>query len=784
MSSLDIVPREESERRLAAILVADVVGYSRLMQADEEGTLSRLEEIGASIIEPRLAAHRGHIFRTMGDGLLIEFPSVVEAVLCAAEIQEELRLRDSDPPEQRIQLRIGINIGDVIRKGNDVFGTGVNIAARLESLAEPGSIYISGEAYDQVRDRPFAFDDLGMKAVKNIARLVRVYRVRPGEVTHTSARAAQWFPQSWPLRAVAAGSFIGLAIVVTALVLLLPATLKKTTSSDTQPIPATQTPRGSDEMSAWAKIKSSEKIDDLASYLDRFPNSRYSEYVHHRLNALRSHPEITKFRDCIGCPPMVVIPPGRFTMGVPQTEVDRYGFSLGDSAPLHLVRIARPFALGEFLVTRSQYATFAEESGHQGSGCSALPLDGTSWKFDPPLSWRDPGFAQADDHPVVCVSWDDAVAYASWLSKKIGRSYRLPTEAEWEYAARAGSTAGRYFGSASICEFANVRDQSKKLLYSTGQFAECNGGFPNTSPVGSFPPNGFGLYDMLGNAWEWVEDCWDKSYIDAPVDGAAREKAFCETRVRRGASWNSDHRHVYNAGSRGWALGYWRSEIYGFRVASDYPAPASAPPESPTIAQAASSPGAPQSSDWDGTWAGSWGGQIAAKIIISGGNVLQYDYRGYPQQGLGQTIISGNTLTFGTPPGVVITLTERGPTTAAAHYHGPSGDADAELVRQQAASPATSSPGAPQSSDWDGTWVGAWGGQIVAKIIISGGNVLQYDYNGNPQQGLRQTIISGNTLTFGTPPGFVITLTKRGPTTAAAHYHGRSGEADGELVRQ
>src|ERR1700736_3926881 len=119
MSSLDIVPREESERRLAAILVADVVGYSRLMQADEEGTLSRLEEIAASIIEPKVGAHRGHIFRTMGDGLLIEFPSVEEAVLCAAEIQEELRLRGEVlKPDQRIQLRIGINIGDVIRKGN------------------------------------------------------------------------------------------------------------------------------------------------------------------------------------------------------------------------------------------------------------------------------------------------------------------------------------------------------------------------------------------------------------------------------------------------------------------------------------------------------------------------------------------------------------------------------------------------------------------------------------------------------------------------------------------
>jgi class 3 adenylate cyclase len=429
MSSLDIIPREDSERRLAAILVADVVGYSRLMQGDEEGTLSRLEEIGASIIEPKVGAHRGHIFRTMGDGLLIEFPSVVEAVLCAAEVQEELRLRsDPEPPDQRIQLRIGINIGDVIRKGNDVFGTGVNIAARLESLAEPGSIYISGEAYDQVRDRPFAFDDLGLKAVKNIARLVRVYRVRPGGVARTltpkMARPGPFSRQG----IVVTGSIMGLAILVAVLALMLPI-LRKTTTSDTLSTPTAETPIGSDEISAWAKIKLSDKIDELASYLDRFPNGRYSEYVRHRLNALRSHPEITKFRDCSDCPEMVVVPAGSFKMGISQTEIDRYGFSLEDGAPLHAVRIAGPFALGEFLVTREQYAIFAEDTGHYVSGCNALPLDGTGWKFNPALSWRDPGFSQADNHPVVCVSWDDAVAYAHWLSKKTGRSYRLPTEA-------------------------------------------------------------------------------------------------------------------------------------------------------------------------------------------------------------------------------------------------------------------------------------------------------------------------------------------------------------------
>jgi len=327
MSSLDVIPREESERRLAAILVADVVGYSRLMQADEEGTLARLEEIGATVVEPRVAAHRGRIFRTMGDGLLIEFPSVVEALLCAAEIQEELRLRgEEELPEQRIQIRIGINIGDVIRKGNDVFGTGVNIAARLESLAEPGSIYISGEAYDQVRDRPFAFDDLGMHPVKNIARLIRVYRVRLGDVTVKPKTVRIREPQRWRLATIVAGSLIGLLLLVSVVWLIFFGLPLKRTTADIIAPSTTHEASGSEEMSAWAKIKRSDQIDQLSSFLDRFPDSRYAEYVRHRLNALRSHPEIKKFRDCSDCPEMVVIPPGSFTMGVPQTESDRYGF--------------------------------------------------------------------------------------------------------------------------------------------------------------------------------------------------------------------------------------------------------------------------------------------------------------------------------------------------------------------------------------------------------------------------------------------------------------------------
>jgi formylglycine-generating enzyme len=515
----------------------------------------------------------------MGDGLLIEFPSVVEAVLCAAEIQQELSaLGAEEPPERRIQLRIGINIGDVIRKGNDVFGTGVNIAARLESLAEPGSIYISGEAYDQVRDRPFAFDDLGMRAVKNIARLVRVYRVRPGGAS-TPYSAAKRRTARWR-RALIAASAVALLVVMGSTAMLLFSSPRKATIAEEPPLPSAQTPLVSEEMSIWSRIKTSDRLDELASYLDRFPNGRYSEYIRHRLNALRSHPTIAKFRDCAECPEMIVIPPGSFTMGLPQSEVDRYGVPSGRNLTLHPVRIARPFALGEYLVTRKQYATFAEETGHDAAGCAGLPFDSPLLKYDPRRSWRDPGFNQADDHPVVCVSWDDATAYVNWLGSKTGQKYRLPTEAEWEYAGRAGSNTARYFGDAPLCEFANVRDQAKAQLYSAGQFVPCNGGYSNTSPVGSFPPNGFGLYDMLGNAWEWVEDCWQNSYADAPSDGAAREEAPCRMRVQRGAWWNSTERFQYTLAERVPRPPYFRWENFGIRLARDYPT-VSSPSASP-----------------------------------------------------------------------------------------------------------------------------------------------------------------------------------------------------------
>src|SRR5215472_7891631 len=177
--------QQRVERRLVAIMAADVVGYSRLMGEDEEGTLAALKAIRRELTEPKIAENRGRIVKTTGDGLLVEFPSVVDAVRCAVEVQREMALRNAEVPEaRRIEFRIGINLGDVIIDEHDIYGDGVNVAARLEALADPGGICVSRVVRDQVRDKlDFAFEDMGDQQVKNIARPVHVWRIRLGGTT-------------------------------------------------------------------------------------------------------------------------------------------------------------------------------------------------------------------------------------------------------------------------------------------------------------------------------------------------------------------------------------------------------------------------------------------------------------------------------------------------------------------------------------------------------------------------------------------------------------------------
>ena len=266
---------------------------------------------------------------------------------------------------------------------------------------------------------------------------------------------------------------------------------------------------------------------------------------------------------CAACPATVTVPAGHFLMGSPASDDETW--SLEREGPQHAVVIARPFTMGKFEVTREEFSQFVAETGEIGGGC--FDWNSREWVADDQRDWRNPGFVQTDRDPVVCVNWEDAKAYVRWLSAKTGRDWRLPTEAEWEYAARAGTTTRRPWGESADagCAYANFSDQTLKRALGTEPAANCADGFVHTAPVGSLLPNAWGLHDMLGNAWEWTEDCWHEGYAGAPDDGSARSEPGCVRRVNRGAGWNSNPRNVRSS-NRGNYAGVYRYNIIGFRV--------------------------------------------------------------------------------------------------------------------------------------------------------------------------------------------------------------------------
>jgi TonB family protein len=231
----------------------------------------------------------------------------------------------------------------------------------------------------------------------------------------------------------------------------------------------------------------------------------------------------------------------------------------------------RQFAAGKFSVTRAQYEVFVSATGRKSDGCYVWT--DSKWENDLAKDWRNPGYAQDERHPVVCVSWDDASAYVYWLSQKTGKSYRLLSEAEWEYAARAGTTTYRYWGDDGnmSCAYANGADQAAKAQVpgaSKWAVATCNDGYAYTSPVGSFQPNRFGLYDMLGNVWQWAQDCWNLNYTGSPTDGSAWSSGDCSQRVLRGGSWYIIPEYLRSAFHHSNTASL-RSNFSGFRVAVD-----------------------------------------------------------------------------------------------------------------------------------------------------------------------------------------------------------------------
>lgn len=278
---------------------------------------------------------------------------------------------------------------------------------------------------------------------------------------------------------------------------------------------------------------------------------------------------------------MLVVPPGTYLMG--SRADDPHQALNGIEQPQHRVTIRYAFAVDRFQVTRDEYASFAIETRlRDPDGCNVH--EPPNWPEKKGLNWHATPFPQSGRDPVVCVSWDEAQAYTRWLSGKTGRTYRLLSEAEWEYVARAGTTTEFFWGNDEerACEYGNgvdltlVKQFPPKARWETpaprnpnrGQVLPCRDGHVFTAPVGSYKPNAFGLYDIEGNVAEWVADCWSPNYDGAPTGGSARTDGDCADRVNRGPAWDSNPTGLRSAYRWNDPAGLHVVDL-GFRVARD-----------------------------------------------------------------------------------------------------------------------------------------------------------------------------------------------------------------------
>ena len=289
------------------------------------------------------------------------------------------------------------------------------------------------------------------------------------------------------------------------------------------------------------------------------------------------------FRDCLDvCPEMIGLAPGAFVMGASREEDERAGVpahQAGKSIPLHRVSIGSGHAIAKFETTIAEYRAFVTATGYQPSNnCTINRKVNGVWVYEARegFNWRNPSYDVSDRDPVTCVTWEDAKAYTDWLSRKTGVSYSLPTEAVYEYAARAGTTTPYFWGEdpdrTQACTFSNQADLSQDRYFGTGASGafhrfKCDDGYPVNSPVGSFRANPWGLYDILGNVWEWTEDCWNESYDGAPADGSAWRDGDCDMRVMRGGSSGNTPWYA-RAGNRAKFLPDYAGHSLGFRVMS------------------------------------------------------------------------------------------------------------------------------------------------------------------------------------------------------------------------
>jgi formylglycine-generating enzyme required for sulfatase activity/class 3 adenylate cyclase len=507
----DFLPPEGPVRRLAAILAADISGYSHLMQLDEEGTYARVMRQRRELLEPTIAEHHGKLINYAGDGFLAMFDSPVEAVRCAIVIQQSMVGRNTSlPREQWILYRIGVHLGDVIVEPSGIYGDGVNIAARLEGIASPGDVYVSGGVYEQIKNKLVcAYQSLGDRQVKNITDPVSVYRVLPDPAALSQARRKRW-----PVALLAVSIVSVIAILGGWYLLLLQKQIanQAPTLAGTPRSPAvsanTPQPLPAPAPVPVEKPKESSSVSAPAQVPLEMPKEGSSPTPAIAPIAAQLMPE------------MVSIPGGTFAMGSEDDPSEK---------PIHRVTI-KPFAISKFPITvREWNACVAAKS------CTYVPTG-------------------KDDAPIANLSWADAQQFVEWLSKATQKPFRLPSEAEWEYAARSGSRTKFWWGDQLQADMANCKG--------------CNQPYDASQPlkVGSFKPNPFGLCDMGGNIHQWVADCWHKNYQGAPSDGSGWVDNDCLSHVIRSGSWKNDPSYV-RPSSRDHYDASVRYPTHGLRVA-------------------------------------------------------------------------------------------------------------------------------------------------------------------------------------------------------------------------
>jgi len=504
-------------RRLAAIVAGDISGYSRLMQLDEEGTHARVKRIQRDVVEPSIAEHHGRLVKTTGDGFFAIFDSPVEAVRCGVVIQQNMLGRNASLPlDHRIEYRIGVNLGDVIIEEDDIYGDGVNIASRLESIAEPGQVFISGGIYEQIKHKLVCgYESLGDRKVKNITDPVRVYRVLPDPAAFNQARRRR------ENILITLLSSILLVIAGGALWHWLPVPPGKvrdqasTQVSPELPQPplkqSAQPPQPSP--SAAPATQEAARRDRLPALAPPAPKQAPSQ-LQATAPAAPAPPPVARE------PEMNMLRGGTFMMGSNDDSSEK---------PVHQVAV-KPFAISKYPISVREWNDCAA-----AKACSFVATG-------------------KDDAPVTNVSWSDAKQFVGWLAGVTHKAYRLPTEAEWEYAARGGTQTRYWWGDELLSGMANCKGCIDVAAVE------------QPARVGSFKPNPFGLYDMGGAVDQWVEDCWHKNYGGAPTDGSAWAEGDCGSHVIRSGSWKNDARYVRPANRDNYDTSV-RYPTHGFRVA-------------------------------------------------------------------------------------------------------------------------------------------------------------------------------------------------------------------------